>query len=387
VSGPRVLFVTPTTPWPANSGGRIRTSQLIEHAGREARITLFAVSPSQVKEPAPRPLMDRCEGIEVFDRTRPGLLARFALSKLERSFHSDRLHSAVQAALSEGSYDLVHIDELSVARAVGFSRSSPVLVHHHKLDSKLAAELARLGEGVGDGEVARIRALERRVCRTHSYHAACSKEEARSLSEEFGVQCAVVPNGFDSDHFTPSEESPDQDTALFLGTLSYAPNIHGLEWFVGQVLPLVRANRPEFKLKIVGIDPSPRVLALRSEHVEVIGPVRDPLEHLHSAACSIAPLFIGGGTRIKILESLAAACPVVSTTVGAAGLTLPPGSTLIADDAASFSAALLTFLNDQEEARALAMRASEQMHQHYSWGASASALLDAWEDCASKTPR
>lgn len=387
MSGPRVLFVTPTTPWPANSGGRIRSSQLIERAGREARITLFSVSPPDEITPAPQPLADACERIEVFKKTRPGLLARFALSKLERSFHSHHLHSAVQAALSENSYDLIHIDELSVARAIGFSATAPVLVHHHKLDARFATELARHGEGVSDGEVARIRALERRVCRAHSSHATCSPLEARSLTEEYGVRCAVVPNGFDPDLYKPAKRRPAPDTVLFLGTLSYQPNIHGLEWFVTEVLPLLHASRPNLKLKIAGLDPGPRVLALRSERVEVIGPVKDPAEHLHSAACSIAPLFIGGGTRIKILESLAAACPVVSTSAGAEGLTLPPDSAIIADGADAFSRALLSILDDPKSAETAALCASAVMHERHSWGASASALLEAWEDCASKTPR
>ncbi len=387
MSGLRVLFVTPTTPWPANSGGRIRSSQLIERAGREARITLFSVSPPGEIKTAPQPLAEACERIEVFKKTRPSLLARFALSKLERSFYSHHLHSAVQAALSENSYDLVHIDELSVARAVGFSATAPVLVHHHKLDARFATELARHGEGVSDGEVARIRALERRVCRAHSSHATCSPQEARSLTEEYGVRCTVVPNGFDPEQYKPAERRPDPDTILFLGTLSYQPNVHGLEWFVTEVLPLLHASRPSLKLKIAGADPSPRVLALRSERVDVIGPVKDPAEHLRSAACSIAPLFIGGGTRIKILESLAAACPVVSTSVGAEGLTLPPDSALIADGADAFSKALLSILDDPKSAETAALCASATMHERHSWGASASALLEAWEDCASKTSR
>lgn len=385
MSGPRVLFVTPTTPWPANSGGRIRTSQLIEHAGSDARITLFSVSPPGKDTPAPASLSDACERIEVFESTRPGLLARLALSKLERSFHSQHLHSAVQAALTEGSYDLVHIDEISVARTIGFSSTTPALIHHHKLDARLATELSRHDEGVSDGEIARIRALERRVCRAHSSHATCSTNEARYLTEKYGARCAVVPNGFDNELFRPAEQSSASDCILFLGTLSYQPNVQGLEWFVKRVLPLLHAERPDIKLKIAGIDPAPRVLALGSERVEVIGAVSDPAAHLHSATCSIAPLLIGGGTRIKILESLAAACPVVSTSVGAEGLKLPEGAALIADGAAAFSTALLSLFNDVKSARDAAISASKAVHERYSWGASASALLEAWEDCASKT--
>jgi glycosyltransferase involved in cell wall biosynthesis len=380
-----VLFVAPALPWPANSGGRIRTSQLIEHAGCDARITLFAVSPPGPQASVPPSLSAACERIEVFERTRPSLLARLALSKLERSFHSHHLHSAVQAALSERAYDLVHIDELSVARAVGFTANAPVLVHHHKLDARLATALAEQRLGVSHGEVARVRALEHKVCRAHSSHATCSEEEASALEEQYGVSCAVIPNGVDEERHKPDDTPLHPETLLFIGTLSYEPNIHGLEWFVTEVLPILRAARPTVQLKIVGLDPTPRVSALSRDGVEVIGPVRDTLGHLCAAACSIAPLFIGGGTRIKILESLAVGCPVVSTSVGAEGLGLSSRALSIADGADAFSAALLSILEDPAAARAGARAGSQEIRDAHSWGASASALLEAWEACAART--
>ena len=110
--------------------------------------------------------------------------------------------------------------------------------------------------------------------------------------------------------------------------------------------------------------------------------VRIPVDHMVKVDAAL----IGGGTRIKILESLAAACPVVSTSVGAEGLNLPEGSAMIADGEASFSAALLSLFDDVKKASDTALLTSRALQERYSWGASASALLEAWEDCASKTP-
>lgn len=382
----RILFLTPTVPWPADSGGRIRTQALITHAAREAQITLFCVAPPGGEGPPPATLTDACERIEVFPRTRPGLLSHFALSQLERFFHSAPMHTAVQRELSNGSHDLIHIDELSIARSVGSTSTTPVLLHHHKLDARLAHDLATRRLGVSFSEVAKITALERRCSRLHTHHAACSSSEVRYLEGRYSIRCALVPNGVDTQRFTPSDTLPKTDTILFLGTLSYEPNVHGLEWFVRKVMPLLAEDRPDLRLKIVGQDPAARVHALASDRVEVIGPVADPVPHLHAATCSIAPLFIGGGTRIKILESLAAGCPVVSTSVGAEALDLAPDSLSLADGSGAFRAAILSILDDPAAAHAKARTSSAAVRARYSWEASAAALLDAWESCCAKTP-
>jgi len=382
----KVLFLTPSPPWPADSGGRIRTSQLIERAGRAAKITLFSVVPKLHSELPPDSLAAACEEIRVFERERAWLSGRRKLTDLERAFYSRGLHTEVETELTSGSYDLVHIDEISIARAVENTRGTPVLLHHHKLDARLATDLAARERGLTDDEAAKISALEQRHAGIHSRHAACSNEEARYLEEQYGVRCAVVPNGVDATRYAPTDSPPVPDTIIFLGTLSYEPNVHGLEWFVAEVLPLLVRDRPAVRLKIVGLDPAPPVLALAGDHVEIVGPVPDPVEHLHAATCSIAPLFIGGGTRIKILESLAAGCPVVSTEVGAEGLELAPDAVSIADDAEAFSAAVLRILDEPDTARLRARETSAEVRARYSWGASASALLEAWEACCVRTP-
>ena len=383
MSRPRVLFLTPTMPWPEDSGGRLRTSQLLRRAGRDAELTLFSVeTPGQSAQP-PAHLESACREIRVFPRARPGLLARLALPQLERSFYSRALSDATQVALASRAFDVVHVDELSGARALGFSSQVPALIHHHKLDAHLHAKLSEHRRGVSDGEVAKVRALEKKVARAHSAHATCSEVEARLLRDRYGVRCAVIPNGVDADRFQPAEAPREAETLLFVGTLDYEPNIHGLEWFVAEVMPRLLRERPELRLQIAGSAPSDRALRLAGEGVEVLGPVSDPLPLLQRSSCSIAPLFIGGGTRIKILESLAACCPVVSTPVGAEGLELPPGALPMASTPEAFSAAILSQLAapDAERSRST----SDYVRSSYSWDVSAAALLEAWESCAAST--
>ena len=140
----------------------------------------------------------------------------------------------------------------------------------------------------------------------------------------------VVPNGVDVQHFTPREVKRARETLLFFGTLSYGPNLDAVLWFCNQMWPRIRKARPEVKLEVVGLDPPSQVQQLENlPGVQITGFVPDIRPKLWSATATVVPLRLGGGTRLKILEALAAGCPVVSTSVGAEGLSLVDGEHLL----------------------------------------------------------
>ena len=110
--------------------------------------------------------------------------------------------------------------------------------------------------------------------------------------------------------------------------MSYAPNAEGILWFVRAIWPLIHSAVADVQLRIVGREPPPEVLALASNQIRIYADVPDVRPYLHGALLAIVPLLHGGGTRLKILEALACALPVVSTTLGAEGLDTVPGRTL-----------------------------------------------------------
>jgi glycosyltransferase involved in cell wall biosynthesis len=156
---------------------------------------------------------------------------------------------------------------------------------------------------------------------------------------------------------------------LFFGTLSYGPNADGLVWFCEQVLPRVRQSKPDVRLEVVGLDPPPRVTALgRLPGVQVTGFVPDIRPKLWSATMCVVPLLAGGGTRLKILEALAAGCPVISTTVGAEGLELMDGKhLLIADDPEEFARDVVALLESDALRHRLADAGRRAVAEKYDW--------------------
>lgn len=221
---------------------------------------------------------------------------------------------------------------------------------------------------------------ERRCGEAVDLVLATSTRDQNVFERELGLRrVAVVPNGIDLTEFTPSPHAPVPDTILFSGLMSYFPNQQAIRWFLREVFPTVLRGRPAARLVVAGADPPRWLRALAGPNVEVTGWVPDIRPFVAGAAVVIAPLLIGGGTRVKILEALAMARPMVSTSLGAEGLHLAHGaSALLADDAAGFADAILAILREPRLAHHLASSGQRHVADHFDWnriGETAQTLL------------
>ncbi len=146
---------------------------------------------------------------------------------------------------------------------------------------------------------------------------------------------------------------------MFLGSMDWPANIDGVEYFCERIWPQVVAAVPDARFQVVGRNPPARITRFAGPSVEIVGGVKSVLPHLHEAAVFVVPLRIGGGTRLKIYEAMAAAVPIVSTTVGAEGLDVRNGSDIIlADDPALFGVSVVELLRSPERRRSVAAAAS-----------------------------
>ena len=381
----KVLFICPFVPWPLVNGGKIRTYHLLRAAARECEVHLRVIQEPEPIEGAEEALRAIVASAAFFERSRPGRLQRWQLPKLERWFHSRPLLEAVQRDLADGGFQLVHLDELLLARIVPDARTIPLVQHHHKLDTVLYESLAQASlEQRFDRW--KLRRLETESARRYRHHLLCSQDDADTLRTRHGaLDCAVVPSGFDPASFRPDPAGPRREPArlLFLGSMDYGPNVEAVVRFVRESLPRVRAARPDVLFEIVGGNPAPEVRALSGPGVSVTGRVAEVQPYLARASALVVPLAIGGGTRLKIVEALALGTPVVSTTIGAQGLGLVHGTHLcLADGAEAFARATLELLAAPEEAARLGERGRAYVHEHYRWEVLGRELVDYWERVA-----
>jgi glycosyltransferase involved in cell wall biosynthesis len=219
-------------------------------------------------------------------------------------------------------------------------------------------------------QAARLRRYEGQVVSRADAVAAVSTADAAALRVVGRPRrLAVVPNGVDTAALRRRDGDGDGRSVLFTGTMDYRPNVDAAAWFVGRVWDLVRARVPEARFRVVGRAPTSAVRALADRPgVEVTGEVADVGPFFAEASAYVAPLRIGGGSRLKLLEACAHGVPIVSTSLGAEGIDLVPGrDALVADDPAAFAEAVVGLLRDPAPRRALAAAGRALVESRYDW--------------------
>jgi glycosyltransferase involved in cell wall biosynthesis len=221
----------------------------------------------------------------------------------------------------------------------------------------------------------KIARLEREVRRELALTVVCGPDDQTFLESKLGPseRVFVLPNGANVGFFNADEWPPQPTvtpTALFCGALDYPPNTDGLAWYFAEIHARVMACRPDFKVILVGKNPSPEVAGhAKLPGVEFAGEVPDVRPFYQQAWLQIVPLRIGGGTRLKIAEGLAMANPVISTTLGAQGLELyPDNHLLLADTPAEFADAMLRYVNDADLRHRHAAAGRARILERYTWG-------------------
>src|SRR3954469_9301163 len=211
---------------------------------------------------------------------------------------------------------------------------------------------------------------EQNVCRSVSQVIAVSETDEKLMRCRFGIeQISSVPTGVDVEYFERPESSSVLYDLVFVGFMDWMPNIDGMRWFLADVFPLIRRQKPDCRLAIVGRNPPQALLdAAKDSHITVTGTVPDVRPFLWQSAISVVPLRVGGGTRLKIFEAMAAGTPVVSTTIGAEGLPVNHGKTIqIADTAQQFAEECLNLLAVPESRQTTAQQAMKLVVENYSW--------------------
>lgn len=382
--GMKILWVKTDFLHPTNRGGQIRSLETLRHLhkGNEVHYVAYddpsktegvgrANEYSSFAYPVNRPIPPR--GSARFF----GQLARNLLSPLPLAvgrYVSSEMREQIGVLLAEHRFDSVVCDFLSIAPNLpDLSRS---VLFQHNVETVIWRRHAEHAQSAARRAYFRLQAkrmfqCEQRVCRQAAHIIAVSKNDADQMREMFGVtRVSSVATGVDLEYFSrPANRPRKTDTIVFVGAMDWLPNIDGAKWFVSEVFPKIRAERPGAKLILVGRSPVAEIQALGGDPlIEITGTVPDVRPYLWDAALSIVPLRIGGGTRLKIYEAMAAGAPVVSTSVGAEGLAVTNGQDIeLADTVEAFAARCLDLLNAPDQAKTLTDSALALVTEHFSW--------------------
>jgi glycosyltransferase involved in cell wall biosynthesis len=391
-----ILFVAPTLPIPT-SGGRTRLFNLVKQLAPRHEVSVISfIQPTETDLlPMVEPYCKRIElvpfeGFKPLGKWRNRLQgwSRILFSRRPQyayTFPVERMRSPLRRLLASQAFDVVVLHHLFVVELADELDNTPAILAEdnveHGIAQKSYAQAQNPVHWLRDWLTWRkLLTYERHWVQRFPICVAVSEHEAAMLHDMSPeTQVYVVPNGVDIQSFAPCHNSRAPETLLFFGTLSYGPNVEGLVWFCREVLPKVRASRPNVRLEVVGLNPPPEVTELgRLPRVHITGFVSDIRPKLWEATMCIVPLRVGGGTRLKVLEALAAGCPVVSTTLGAEGLSLIDGEHLvIADTPEEFAQRTVILLESSDLRHGLAEAGRRAIAQQYDWRQIASQLETA----------
>ena len=382
----KVLWVNTNFLHPTTKGGQIRTLEMLRHLHRRHEIHYVAVEdpshpegPARATEYATRAYPFRHAFVE---KSSPVFAWQLAKSVFESApVGTSRFHIPALGRFLEELADREHFDRAVcdfLHPASYFPHIESAVLFQHNVETMIWRRHAEhapdpLRRWYFEMQAERMLRHERSVCQTAGHVVAVSEQDACTMRKLFGMTRGVsaIPTGVDVERFSPPSPAPPKTADLvFVGSMDWLPNIDGIHWFVREVLPRIRRKRPDCVLTIVGRVPPPSITALaeKDSQIQVTGTVADVRPYLWGSKVSIVPLRIGGGTRLKIYESMAARTPVVSTGIGAEGLQInPPADIRIADSPEDFADACCELLSDAEACERQGAAAWDMVSAEFSW--------------------
>jgi glycosyltransferase involved in cell wall biosynthesis len=386
----RLLWFSHVVPFPPRGGNLQRSFNLIRQSSKTFEIDLVAFNlqgySQEELQAYTGELKKHCNSVEIWELPHPWRSARWWLDLLWsplwrtpftcRALWSPQLAERWQRTLQEHSGALLHFDSADLALFAPAARGFRKLLNHHNCESEMAYRRAEvethpLKKTYHQMQARKLARLEGDLCHEFDVNAVVSELDAQAIhTRNPRAHIHVVENGTDTDFFHPSDLSEEPKSLIFAGSLDWYPNVSGIEFFLRDVWPLLRDRCPGVRLVLAGRNPveSVRRAAEHDSNIEVVANPEDVRPLLARAQVFVCPILDGGGTRLKILDAMAMAKPVVSTSVGCEGLRVQDSENiLVADTPQDFARQILGAFENEAMRKRLSAAGRALVEMQYSW--------------------
>ena len=383
----RILWLKTELLHPVDKGGRIRTYHMLRELKREHHITYLTLDDGDA---APDAMDKACEYAHEVVRIPYTTAAKFSprfylelvrnlfspLPYALQKYRCEGFRSRLESLVASGKFDLLICDFLVPAVNVPAELNVPKVLFQHNVEALIWRRHYEVSTGFAKkwffrSQWRKMAAFEADACDRFDRVIAVSEEDAELMRREYQVgNVSHVPTGVDTDYFQPVEQGSPTNNIVFTGSMDWLPNDDAIRWFADSILPLVREKVPDASVTVVGRNPTDQLRGISSgdSAFMITGRVEDVRPYMERAAVYVVPIRIGGGTRLKIYEAMAMGLAIVSTKVGAEGLSVKDGENiLLRDDPNAFAEAVIGLLTDREAAAALGRAAARHVNDHFSW--------------------
>jgi polysaccharide biosynthesis protein PslH len=382
----RILWVKAGGLLPLDSGGRIRSYNLVRELAKRHQVAYFGFHSAQ-DNAAQAELEVFCERVVRVPLLLPKARSfaefwryAFGIASSEpyniRKYCQGHVAKELRELVKGESYDVIVCDFQIAAGVIPWDLSIPKLLFTHNVEStiwKRHYQVAKnpLWKLLSWREWRAMERAETQYLQKADFVIAVSNADrevfARIIPPD---KLGVIPTGVDIDYFQPSTDIEQENAIVFTGSMDWLPNEDGIFYFIQEILPRISQAMSGVKLIVVGRKPSRRLQALAAENarVQLTGWVDDVRPYLAKGTVCIVPLRVGSGTRLKIFEAMSMAKAVVSTTIGAEGLPVTNGQDVLLEDSPEdFAKSVVMILQDKSLRRRLGLAARNLVESKFGW--------------------
>jgi glycosyltransferase involved in cell wall biosynthesis len=373
-----ILMITPFFPYPAEFGGTIRTYHLAKEIAKKNN--LFLISFKDRDNIDIEKMQEFCKSVE----TIPFSEESKRINQLKTLFNkrsyqtiqykSQEMQSAIDKSIVDNKIDLVFI-EFSQMGSFKIPSNVPILLDEHNIEFDLLARMSAkdsfsFRKLYNKLEAKKFMKEELSFVKKSAITITTSQRDIKIIKQYLPeTRISEITNGVDCSEFAkPENIIPEKNSAVFTGAMNYFPNDEGVNFFMEEIYPFLQKKDPNFKITIVGSGPSEKIKAYKNDNINVTGFVKDVKPYMWNSSVFIVPLRMGGGTRFKVVEAMAAGIPVVSTSLGCEGIPATNGEHLqVRDDPEEFANAVFEAATNQELAEKFKVNGMKFAKENVDW--------------------
>lgn len=410
----KILWLSHLVPYPPKGGVLQRAYYLLREAAKYHELDLLAFHQPNLMRPlvpsleegveqSKSVLGEFCNEVVIVDiESEKQFLGnyRLALKSLFTNdpfninwLKSEEFSNSLQQLLASNDYDLVHLDTVSLLPYFKYVNQIPTVLDHHNIESHMLLRRADnennfLKKWYFRQEGLRLEKFEKNYCPQVSLNITCSeidKQRLNFISPNSRVE--VVPNVVDVDYFDPGDLVSKQRSIVFIGTLSWYPNVEAVRFIANELWPVLKAAIPDIRADIIGSSPPADITQVSEQDADfhVHGYVDDILPFMKRAAVYVCPINDGGGTKLKILDAMSMSMAIVAHPLACEGIAVEVGKNVFfAETADDYVHSIKQLIENEDVLLNMGAEARKLVVSNYSSTQIGKALSKLYEGCRGK---
>lgn len=372
----KLFVLLPRVPYPIEKGDKLRAFHQLKVLAEDNEVILCALSEDKIHPDAYTKLIDIVDKVHFisfskWDAFKNIIKSLFNGKPLQVGYYTnERARRKINKLLDFYKPDHIYAQLLRVAEYVKDQPVEKTLDYQDAFSSNIKRRAKQeffLFKPLFYFEANRLKRYENEIFSYFDNTTIISIPDRQLIDHPEKQKIAIIPNGVDTSFFSPVNQEPNYDL-VFIGNMNYPPNIHGAEFLVKSVLPIVLKKKPETRILLSGANPHSRVKALAGNNVDVSGWVDDIRKSYASARVFIAPMQIGTGLQNKLLEAMAMKLPCITSELANSSLNAEPNEEiLIGNTPEEYAQHIIALLEDEEKRITLAENGYQFVMNNYDW--------------------